>query len=524
MMNNWRTVKIILQMSVAALLSSCNLPQFMVQETEQFVDEVEAGLSHTSQAKNRHSAVNLVQEYSQAWLGPKSPIQVANSLEPEPASIMKQIELTFIEPVSLVEITRQIAAQIEVPITLAADIQTTELSTINWSGTAKEALNHITGRLGYSWRANNNQIEILHTELGVWFLYVPVIDAKWQASVGLSGSVRSGSGGSDLQAQDQVVVSLDTGSFWEQIEASLSRMLTKFGKFSINRLSGELTVTDTPTALKRISEWVAIKNQDLTTQVLVNFDLYEIHQSNDAISGFDVSGFVKNAFGKSAAEIRFGSDDGGDLYGIQLTHSETESVDASDIELLLRNSSGVSRVAKLTSTVIRGLNGLPVPVFFGDETSYLERREVVNSEGASAVRLLPGKIQDGIAINMLPRVLPASDRVMLNLTVKTTRIKEISRFPQNAGPDDPVIQLPNLESRSALLPVILNSGELLFVAGLDTYRTDDSDEKGLFSKASKIETKRTSLVLLITPYIIRPSIDFSGHQNWRPHGDSSSIL
>lgn len=523
-MNSQRTVKLILQMSVVALLPSCNLPQSIVQETEQFVGEVEMELAHTSQAKNEPSVVKLVQEYSQPWLGPKSPIQVVNTPESEPESLMKRIELTFIEPVSLVELTQQIAAQIEVPITLAADIHTTELSTISWSGTVKEALNHITGRLGYSWRVRNDQIEILHTELGMWFLYVPAIDARWQASVGLSGSVRSDSGGSDLRAQDQVVVSLDTRIFWEQIEASLSGVLTKFGKFSINRLSGELTVTDTPAALKRVSEWVAVKNQDFTTQVLVNFDLYEIHQSNDAVSGFDVSGFVKNAFGKSAAEIRFDSDDGGDLYGIQFTHSESGTVDASDIELMLRKSSGVSRVAKLTSTVIRGLNGLPVPVFFGDETSYLERREVVNSDGVSAVRLLPGKIQDGIAINMLPRVLPASNRVMLNLTVKTTRIKEISRFPQNAGPNDPVIQLPNLESRSALLPVILNSGELLFVAGLDTYRTDDSNKKGLLNKASKIEKRRTSLVLLITPYIIRPSMDFSGHQNWRPQGDNLSIL
>ncbi|MYD77779.1 MAG: hypothetical protein F4239_02345, partial [Gammaproteobacteria bacterium] len=206
----------------------------MVQETEQFVDEVEMELSHTSQAKNRPSTVKFVQEFSQAWLGPKSPIQVVNTSEQEPESLMKRIELTFIEPVSLVELTRQIAAQIEVPITLAADIQTTELSTISWSGAAKEALNHITGRLGYSWRVRKNRIEILHTELGVWFLYVPAIDAKWQASVGLSGSVRSGSGGSNLRAQDQLVVSVDTGSFWEQIETSLSGMLTKYCKFSIN--------------------------------------------------------------------------------------------------------------------------------------------------------------------------------------------------------------------------------------------------------------------------------------------------
>ena len=38
-----------------------------------------------------------------------------------------------------------------------------------------------------------------------------------------------------------------------------------------------------------------------------------------------------------------------------------------------------------------------MPLFFGDERSYLERRDVVTEEGVTSVRLVPGKLQDGIA-------------------------------------------------------------------------------------------------------------------------------
>ncbi len=523
-MNIERSIKLSAAFAIAVSLSACRLPTEISSSTEEFVNEVENELVRTSQVKAGTPDSDFVQQYPQAWIGPQSPIRVIDSPDPEPAELNQKIELTFVESVTLYELTRQIAAQVGLPITIAADIETDELPAINWQGSAREALNHITGRLGYSWRVRHNRIEIFHTELGLWTLLVPTVDTKWQASVGLSGSVQSGSSGSDLQAQDRVVVSMDTSNFWEQIETSLSSLLTQAGRFNINRLSGEVTVVDTPAALQRIADWIAIKNQELTTQVLVNVDLYEIHQSENAAAGFNFRGFMKEAFGKSAAEINFDSDDAGGLVGIQLTHSSAPAVDASDFEVILRKSAGDNRVAKLTSTVIRGLNGFPVPIFFGDETSYLERREVVNTEGTTAVRLLPGKIQDGIAINMLPRILADSNRIMLNLTVRTTRIKEISRFPQDAGPEDPVIQLPNLESRSALLPVILNSGELLFVAGLDTFRTDDSKSNALFSKDSKIKTTRTSLVLLITPHIIRPAIDFSGRRIWRRQGDRSSIL
>ncbi len=508
----------------AVLVAACRLPHGISAVTEEFIDEVQTEVIQTTQTQSSIPAANLVQEYSQAWLGPQAPIQVVDSPDPEPAALSDVIKLTFIEPVSLLELTRQIARQIDVPITIPTELQVIELPTVDWNGTAKGALSHITDRLGYSWRVRRDQVEIFHTELGMWTLFVPSIDTKWQASIGLSGSSQSSSGGSDLRAQDQVAVSLDTSDYWEQIEASLSGLLSKVGKFSINRLSGELTVIDIPMALQRIAEWVAVKNQTLTSQVLINVDLYEIHQGENATAGFNMTGFMQKAFGKSAARIKFGSDDAGSLLGFQLTHSPTQQSDTSDIEFILRQSAGESRVAKLTSTVIRGLNGMPVPVFFGDETSYLERREVVNREGSTAVRLLPGKIQDGIAINVLPRILPDSNRIMLNLTVRTSRIKEISRFPKDAGPNDPVIQLPNLESRSALLPVVLNSGELLFVAGLDTFRTDDSRAKEILGSESKITATRTSLILLITPYIIRPSIDFSGRRQWRRNSGDSSIM
>ena len=520
--NRFKTIALL---CCAMLLTACQLPPKMTQEVEQFVAQVETQLQRSNQELgNPNVATQLIQEYSTPWIGPPAPIHTATAPHPAPANLSQSISLTFVEPISLAELGHQIATQIEIPISIAGTIQNTQLATLHWNGTAKAALDHITSRLGISWRARNDQIEIFHTDLGMWTLFVPAIDAKWQASVGLSGSVQGGSGGSDLQAQDKVVVSLDTATYWDEVESLLSGLISKDGRFTLNRLTGELTVIDIPVALQRVSQWVAVKNQELTTQVLVNFDLYEIHHSNSAATGFNLSGFIQNAFGKSAARVRLGSNDSGGFVGLQLTHSPTQAVDGSDIELLLRNSEGVSRVAKLTSTVIRGLNGLPVPVFFGDETSYLAKREVVNSDGTTEVRLVPDKVQDGIAINMLPQILPDSNRLMMNLTIRTTRIKEIRRFPQDAGPNDPVIQLPNLESRSALLPVVLNSGELLFVAGLDTYRSDDSDNKAIFGKESDIKTARTSLVLLITPYIIRPTLDYSGRRQWRPQDDHSSVF
>ena len=219
---------------------------------------------------------------------------------------------------------------------------------------------------------------------------------------------------------------------------------------------------------------------------------------------------LRKAFGDDVYSIDFSSDDTGSLVGFQFKNNqEPEKRHHRHRCHPPRNAAGDGKISKLTSTVVRGLNGQPVPLFFGDERSYLERRDVVTEEGITSVRLVPGKLQDGIALNILPNVLPDTGQLMLNITLRTTRIKGINRFPADAGPNDPVIQLPDLESRSVLLPVMLRTGETLFVTGLDTTRASRTKSRGILSRSNKAETRRASLVLLITPRIIPPPLEIT---------------
>ena len=485
----------------ALSMSSCRLSPQLTQQAEQIVEQSQSATAQMSGADKE--TVTLTRESSRSWPGPQKPIRSSRQTTAIPPALHDTIEITLVEPISLRTVARFLSEHSGVQIQVAEDIQAELLPDLTWNGSALEALDHITDRMGVSWRTTARGVEVYHTDYGFWTLYAPSVTAKWQASVGLSGAVQTGSGGSDLQAQDQVVIASDSTELWSQLESTVSTLLSPVGSASINPQSGELIARDTPATLARLDQWVQAKNDELSTQVEVALEIYEIEDKVNANAGFNLSGVVQEALGKTAAAIEIGSDDSGELYGLRLLHTPTEAVDASDMLLLLRKASGNGKIAKLTSTVIRGMNGMPVPVFFGDETSFLQRREVVKSEGDISVRLIAGQLQDGIAINLLPKVLPDSDRLMLNLTVRTTRIKGISRFPADAGPSDPVIQLPDLESRSMLLPVLLRSGEPLMVAGFDTRRSNSSQNEGLLSQSHKTSTSQSKLVMIITPRIIQ---------------------
>ena len=482
--------------------------------SESHLPEVNVAMTE-HHARGLPASVQLTRQIDSPYYGSKVPIRSTDTATSPPEDIESLIALTYVEPTAVYEIGQAIAQETGLKVVVSNEIATQEISDLSWNGPANGALDHLAARLGIHWRWRKQHIELYRTDLRFWLIYAPIVNSEWTATVGLSGSVQSGSSGSNLQANDKVSVSMTTATFWDQLEATIQGFLSTSGTATLNRQSGELIVADTPDVLDRLDDWVKRKNKELTSQVVVKIDLYEVERNDSSSSGLNLSTLLTNLSGRGIYEFGTDSDEIGSYFTFKYKRPSQSQEETRNVEALIRNSAGDDRVSKLTSSVIRGLNGQPVPVFFGDERSYLERRDIVREDTLSSVRLIPGKLQDGIALNMVPRILSDTNQLMLNITIRTTRVKEINRFPADALPSDPMIQLPDLESRSLLLPVLLHSGETLVVAGLDTARTSAKRAHGILSKSDNSQTKYSSLILLITPFIIRPPAEFAALPNWQ---------
>ena len=500
-------------LAIVALITSCD--KFTAIETTATAIDEQAAAAIASHRPPPPQSQLLTTQVNSTYLGSRRPVQ-AISIPPPPPALQNQVDFAFVEPVELTRLAQILSDHAGIPIETDPELASVRLEGVEWSGTTSDALDSLTARLGVFWRIRDQHVLIYQTELSTWTIYAPTTIASWQATVGLSGSATATGGGSDLQANDQVQMKLDTADFWTQLESTVATLLSPKGRATLNSQTAELTVIDTPPALQRIDEWVRQKNREFASQVVIHVELYEIARSADAVKKINLEGLFQEAVGNKAFKIDFGAGGTGDAVGLGYSRSDNSATDEAEINLLLQLTAGSDQISKLTSTFLRTTNGQPVPVFFGDETGYLHRRDIItNDDNRTEVRLVPGTLQDGIGLNIVPRILPDTDRLMLNITLRTSRLKKIARFPDNAGPGDPVIQLPDLEKRSILLPVQLRSGETLFVAGLDTSRSTGVDSVGLLKKDDRQSTHKTSLVVLITPRIITPPAVLSYRRNLR---------
>ena len=282
--------------AVVAILAaqSCRLPSWFVEESSEIVHSAEAAIDRSAETmqgfKKPHS---LTQESQLSWPGIRTPIRASEPPAAPLVELQETIDMQIVDQLSLEEAARLLAAQTGITITVADDIRATTLDDMSWHGTAAGALDYLSTRLGYRWRVKDGRVQIYYTDHQSWTIYAPVVSAQWQATVGLSGQVSGAGGGSDLQAKDQVVITMDTAEFWPQLEATVTALLSPAGRSTLNRQTGELNVVDTPAALSRVDEWVIGTNRELTAQVLIKVELYEIDRSADAIAGLNFDGIIQ---------------------------------------------------------------------------------------------------------------------------------------------------------------------------------------------------------------------------------------
>lgn len=397
------------------------------------------------------------------------------------------------------------------------------LSDVSYSGSLGGLLDLVAGRMGISWKYENESVVFYY--LVTRRFDIQPADAKYAlkgaVTSGLSNATGtdnggggggsnsgvSGSGGSTMSSTIEM-----GNALYSDLKDTVQSMLTPgVGRLSLNATTGTLMVTDVPDVVSHIGEYLDDENSTLSRQVVLKVVTYTVNTNVNDMIGIDWNLIWKSLSGKygiNLANTTSGVSTDAISGGFNVLDTATGSAaQFAGSKFLLNALSQQVQVSDVKTNTIMTTNMAAAPVLVGQQTTYLKDvTTTAYATGNSTVpsqTLTPGSVTTGTNITILPKILKDSDRLMLNMFMDISSLKQM----RTISSDKQKIEAPDIDTRSLQQRVWLKPGQTLIMSGFEQ-NTDNSNRQGVGSpdnivfggSLSGTKTKQT-FVITVTPYV-----------------------
>lgn len=420
-----------------------------------------------------------------------------------PVTFHEQYTLTE-RPLTISQVADRITQISGVPIRLATDAAAVPgRIMLSYEGDLKTLLDVVASHFGVSWEYVNGGVELFSLKTKTFTLSAlpgrinmeSVITNASRAEGGGTG----GTGDQSAETSQQTTVTEDV-SVWDELTNNIKIMLTKDGKVVANKVSGTITVTDTPGVLHQVGEYVNQINIKMSRQVAITVKVFSLKTSNDVDLGVtlnavfnDIDRKVGGALvGATPFNLPIGS---GSLSATILdSPSNPALAQWNGSELLVQALRQHGNVSLVTSGSGLTLNNQPLPVQNVSRTSYLARASTtVVSDGTTTVELEPGVVTTGFSMSVTPNILD-NNKVALHYTVTLSSLDNLKSIT-SAGT---TIETPEVSTRSFMQRAAMPLGSTLVLAGFEQAQTRDDTAYGVFDLSRRSGARKESIIVVIT--------------------------
>ncbi|EGH9360829.1 PilN family type IVB pilus formation outer membrane protein [Salmonella enterica] len=397
------------------------------------------------------------------------------------------------------------------------------ISDVSYSGNLGGLLDLVSGRLGVSWKYEDSNVVFYYLETKRFD--IQPADAKYDltgtVTSGLSNATGtdsgngggsssagvSGSGGSTMSS----TVAMGN-NLYKDLKETVESMLTPgVGRLSLNATTGTLMVTDVPDVVTRVGDYLADENSTLSRQVILKVVTYTVNTDVSDMVGIDWNIVWKSLSGKYGIKLaNTNSGVSSDAISGGFNVLDTASGSAAQFagsSFLLDALSKQAEISDVKTSTIMTTNMAASPILVGQQTTYLKDvTTTAYATGNSTVpsqSLTPGSVTTGTNITILPKILKDTDRLMLNMFMDISSLKQIRTITS----DTQKIEAPDIDTRSLQQRVWLKPGQTLIMSGFEQ-NIDNSNRQGvgspnniLFGGALSGSKTKQSFVITVTPYV-----------------------
>lgn len=384
--------------------------------------------------------------------------------------------------------------------------------------TLEDALKAILTPLGYRYKKDKGNITVYKPKIETRIFTLNCLSALRKGKI----SVKADTAGSAENKEQATDISTEQSSdLWTDLKDGLDKMLSKEGKFFLNRSASTLVVTDYPDQLDKVAEFIETVEGITQRQVLIEASIMEVTLSDqyqmglnwnqilgnvnpDSIYACDPVGMLRTGIHGGISQSTFS---GNTTPGTFQTGALAFSFKLGDLSGVLHAISKQGSTEIISKPRLTTLNNQMAIIKVGTEDSYFTQ-EIQTSTVDRIITYEIHFFTVGVVLDVTPQIGSGDEITMHIHPVVTEKIGE-KTMPTGSGYDAPI---PVLSIRETSAVVRVKSGQTLIVAGL---LMDKNEEQvtgvpglknipylGNLFRYKSTEKAKTELIVMLTPTII----------------------
>lgn len=370
---------------------------------------------------------------------------------------------------------------------------------LNYSGNLEGLLDLVAARTGLYWRFSAGVITFSRIDTQTFSIKAHPGTSKFSAEV--NGTNGESSGGT---------MSVSAGAefdFWAGLEEGVKSLISRSGRFVIDSRNGFVTVTDAIHNVRAVRKMVQRYNELTTRQIVLNVEVLQIQLDESKAIGIDWGAVSQRINSMSGAQVTLQGpasiirSPGVGSVGLTLTGGAGQ---LNTGRFLINALETFGKVSTAYSVSVATTNRQPVPVGALNNLAYVKQASpasVVPTSGvATSGALIPGTVQTGFAMTLIPTILD-SNRIMLQSSLTISLLKSLRTFTSGTAS----VQTPEVDSFTSMQRMSASPGDTLILLGYEHEGGDWSSadlSQGFPIPGYRSGTrKRVSTVVLVTPVL-----------------------
>lgn len=381
---------------------------------------------------------------------------------------------------------------------------------VSYKGPLSGLLDEVSNRFGIWWKYEKKQIYFYRHITRTFVLYT--LPTKPSLSVNVGGSSTEGSSGSSSVSLTNTA-NID---LWGNIEASIKSMISKSAVMTTDQSNGTITLTGTPTDIRKVAKFVNEQNIRLSRQVAISVKVLQVNLTDSDKYALNLNAVFSG--NNHITNLGFASPGAGLGADIAENLSMTIVSGRWTLQSAIQALSEQGTTNLITSGTVTTLNNKPAPIQVVKTQNYISEITKTNSGSSGDYYDLSTEteeIETGFTLDVLPRILEHG-RLMLMFNLTLSDLIELQRVDLGgSGADEDgnsnsgqYIQNPIIETRGFTQEVALKSGETLILTGYERVENTanktgvGSPENSLLGGSATAGKNRSILVIMLTPVVM----------------------